>query len=231
MAQVARFEKVSLQEYLRANGCDEGTSENMINCLTKEWEDIQLPTRATNGSAGYDFYLPCDVHFEAGASAITIKTGIKCYINPGWVLMLVPRSGLGFKYGMRLRNTTGIVDADFTNSDTEGHIMAKVVFEEDIDLNQEEYEFMCYSSKIDKLLLFKTENNKEFRQRINNPNISNEELFKQRMTVISVFNSKFFIKEKTILSILPYITFVTEMKNGNLLLVSGPTFFIINFIT
>ena len=40
--------------------------------------------------------------------------------------MCAPRSGLGFKYGMKLVNTVGIIDADYYQSDNEGHIMAKV---------------------------------------------------------------------------------------------------------
>lgn len=30
-----------------------------------------------------------------------------------WALKLYPRSGLGFKYGVKLRNTTGIIDCDY----------------------------------------------------------------------------------------------------------------------
>jgi dUTP pyrophosphatase len=39
------------------------------------------------------------------------------------VLILFPRSGLGFKYGIRLTNTAGIIDADYCDSDNEGHII------------------------------------------------------------------------------------------------------------
>ena len=43
------------------------------------------------------------------------------------VLILVPRSGLGFKSGMALANTLGVIDHDYVYSDNEGHIMAKFV--------------------------------------------------------------------------------------------------------
>lgn len=39
--------------------------------------------------------------------------------------MCCPKSGLGFKYGMRLSNTIGIIDSDYYFSDNEGHIQAK----------------------------------------------------------------------------------------------------------
>ena len=45
---------------------------------------------------------------------------------PGWVLMLYPRSGLGFKYRLQLNNTVGIIDEDYFYSDNEGHIFAKI---------------------------------------------------------------------------------------------------------
>lgn len=47
-------------------------------------------------------------------------------MEPGWALMLFPRSGLGFKFRMQLNNTVGIVDEDYFYSDNEGHIFAKV---------------------------------------------------------------------------------------------------------
>ena len=47
-------------------------------------------------------------------------------MNENWVLKIYPRSGLGFKYRMQLNNTVGIIDADYFNSDNEGHIMAKI---------------------------------------------------------------------------------------------------------
>ena len=43
-----------------------------------------------------------------------------------YVLQTYPRSGLGFKYRLQLNNTVGIIDADYYNSDNEGHIFAKI---------------------------------------------------------------------------------------------------------
>ena len=43
------------------------------------------------------------------------------------MLLIFPRSGLGFKYFARLANTVGIVDRDYYNSlETEGHIYIKI---------------------------------------------------------------------------------------------------------
>ena len=85
----------------------------------------QQPRRATAGSAGYDFFAPLDFHLEPGDS-VRIPTGYRARIAEGWVLMLFPRSGLGFKYRLQLNNTVGIVDADYFGARNEGHIFIKL---------------------------------------------------------------------------------------------------------
>ena len=87
---------------------------------------ISLPRRATAGSAGYDFICPAEVTLAPG-EAVTIPTGIRCEMQPGWVLMLFPRSGLGFKHQVRLANTVGVIDADYFHAANEGHIMVRIV--------------------------------------------------------------------------------------------------------
>jgi dUTP pyrophosphatase len=47
-------------------------------------------------------------------------------MEEGWVLMLFPRSGLGFKYRLQLNNTVGVIDSDYYGSDNEGHIFSKI---------------------------------------------------------------------------------------------------------
>lgn len=98
--------------------------------LTKDFDAgidtyIALPKRATKLSAGYDCYAPTDIYLEPGKD-IKVPTGIKAYMQPGEVLMVFPRSGLGFKYYCRLANTVGIIDADYIRSDNEGHIFVKI---------------------------------------------------------------------------------------------------------
>ena len=86
---------------------------------------VKLPVRATAGSAGYDFVVPCDVTLAPGETA-KIPTGIRAQIADGWVLCVFPRSGLGFKYRIQLDNTVGIIDSDYFGSDNEGHIFIKI---------------------------------------------------------------------------------------------------------
>ena len=89
------------------------------------YDSIRLPSRATEGSAGYDFYAPEEISLEPGAQ-ILIPTGIRVRIDSGFVLLLLPRSSLGFKYRLQLNNTAGVIDSDYYNADNEGHIFCKL---------------------------------------------------------------------------------------------------------
>ena len=127
MKRIAKFEKVSYEQF-KIDWKD--TFDSAIHDIDdKEIKDIyypiELPTRATSGSAGYDFHAPSSFVLEPGQT-IKIPTGIRCYIEDGWVLQVYPRSGLGFKYRLQLDNTVGIIDSDYYNSDNEGHIMLKM---------------------------------------------------------------------------------------------------------
>lgn len=92
-----------------------------------DYTKIKMPTRATKYSAGYDFYAPRDISLSPNGSTI-VQTGIRWNAeNAQCFLMIVPRSGLGFKYQIGLANTVGIIDADYYDADNEGHIMVKLV--------------------------------------------------------------------------------------------------------
>ncbi len=121
MKRVAQFEKVSLEQFKEAW---EDTFPEQKN-IEEIYERINLPHRATTGSAGYDFYTPLDFELKSGET-IKIPTGIRVKINDGWVLKLYPRSGLGFKYRLQFNNTVGIIDSDYYNSSNEGHIFCKI---------------------------------------------------------------------------------------------------------
>lgn len=113
-----KFEKVSFEVFEKSVGHE----EQMYN-------DIKLPRRATENSAGYDFFLPCDIILYPNETCL-VPTGIKCQLDTDKVLNIYPRSGLGFKYRIRLCNTVGIIDADYYNNENnEGHIMIKLVNE------------------------------------------------------------------------------------------------------
>ena len=121
MEKVAKFEKVSFEQYEKDYKDRIGDSKD----INKVYEDIIFPKRATVGSAGYDFFAPIDITL-APNETITVPTGIRAKINEGYVLLIFPRSGLGFKYRLQLDNTVGVIDADYYGAKNEGHILVKI---------------------------------------------------------------------------------------------------------
>ena len=126
MHRIAKFEKVSWKQFQKdyMDTFGENTTTNM-NDVQAIYEGIQLPVRATAGSAGYDFKSPIAFTLKPNET-IKIPTGIRVAINEGWVLKIYPRSSLGFKYRLQLNNTVGIIDSDYYDSDNEGHIFIKI---------------------------------------------------------------------------------------------------------
>ena len=121
MEKVAKFEKVSFEQYEKDFKERIGDSKD----INKVYEDIIYPKRATVGSAGYDFFAPVEITL-APNETITVPTGIRAKINEGYVLLIFPRSGLGFKYRLQLDNTVGVIDADYYGAKNEGHILVKI---------------------------------------------------------------------------------------------------------
>lgn len=128
MNRVAKFDKVSFEQfwsdYIDVFG-GFSTELHEMEMIKNIYNGIELPARATKGSAGYDFKAPMDIKLKPGET-IKIPTGIRCRIEDGWVLKLYPRSSFGFKYRLQLNNTVGIIDSDYFGSNNEGHIMVKI---------------------------------------------------------------------------------------------------------
>lgn len=123
MRRIAQFLKVSPENFMNAMG--EDFPQYTEADLRDMYESIELPKRATRGSAGYDFHAPFAFSLPPGAT-IKIPTGIRVKMEEDWVLKLYPRSGLGFKFRLQMNNTVGIIDSDYFNSDNEGHIFVKL---------------------------------------------------------------------------------------------------------
>lgn len=119
--RVGKFEKVCAYEFFsNINFTSDGDE------LNKLYENIKLPVRATAGSAGYDICTPFDIDLEPNEE-INVPTGLKCKIDNGWGLFALPKSGLGFKYYVRLANTIGLIDEDYyNNTNNEGHMFVKI---------------------------------------------------------------------------------------------------------
>ena len=122
MQRVAEFEKVSFEQFKKAWTDTFLDSDEETRCI---YENIKLPTRATSGSAGYDFFTPINMNIGPGETFL-IPTGVRVKIEEGWFLSVFPKSGLGFKYRLQLDNTVGIIDSDYYYSDNEGHMFVKM---------------------------------------------------------------------------------------------------------
>lgn len=123
-----KFYKVNYEQFKKdVEGCGFVLDEADIKYA---YDNIKLPKRATKASAGYDFYAPFDLEFK-NKQSLRFPTGIRCEMDEDVVLLLFPRSGLGFKHRMALDNTVGVIDSDYAFAANEGHIGAKMHFDND----------------------------------------------------------------------------------------------------
>lgn len=83
--------------------------------------EIKLPTRASERSAGYDFYSPVDVTIQPNESVL-VWTDVKAHMYYDNVLLIFVRSSMG-KHPVVIANGTGIIDSDYYgNESTDGNI-------------------------------------------------------------------------------------------------------------
>jgi deoxyuridine 5'-triphosphate nucleotidohydrolase len=85
--------------------------------------DMELPRRATSGSAGLDLRACLDAPLVlVPGQAELVPTGIAIHLaDPGLAAMLLPRSGLGHRHGIVLGNLVGLIDSDY-----QGQVMVSV---------------------------------------------------------------------------------------------------------
>lgn len=115
---------------------------------------LPLPRRGTADSAGYDLATVEDVivpsHIQKirncsstmvldieeaqrdiktlGLKPVLISTGLKCYLDEGTYLQLVPRSSLPLKNLLLVANSPGIIDRDYAdNEGNEGEIYIQIL--------------------------------------------------------------------------------------------------------
>lgn len=128
MNRVAKFEKVSFEQYLKDykdTFCVDFLKADEIIKIKEIYDNISLPKRGTKKSAGYDFVSPIDFELHPN-ECIKIPTGIRCDMNENWVLLLFVRSSVGFKYQTILVNVVPVIDADYYYASNEGHIFVKL---------------------------------------------------------------------------------------------------------
>lgn len=77
----------------------------------------KTPTYATDGSGAFDIYAP---ELDGGTASIintlVIDTHVAFEVPEGHVLFIVGRSGMAFKYDIRLANCLAVIDSDYRDS-------------------------------------------------------------------------------------------------------------------
>ncbi len=105
------------------------TSESIIsfehvNSITSK-DDYLLPTRATTGSAGYDFSVPLNqsVLYIAPKKDVFIRTGVKVKMPNDMYLGMYIRSSIAVNKTLKLVNDVGVIDSDYySNKKNDGEI-------------------------------------------------------------------------------------------------------------
>jgi dUTP pyrophosphatase len=92
-----------------------------VNVNVKKLDpDATIPKYQTAGAAAFDLAT-----LEAGSiapgQAHTFPTGLAFEVPEGHVMLIFSRSGHGFKHGIRLCNTTGVIDSDYR-----GHVPVRL---------------------------------------------------------------------------------------------------------
>ena len=130
--------KISFNEYL--NALDTSVEkkhiiENLFNILNSIYDsaldrfsnfDITLnmtledgahePTYAHDSDAAADLYAKEDMVLPAHSTSNLVNTGVHIQLPSRWMAMIVPRSSIGLKTGLRLSNSVGIIDEQYLGS-------------------------------------------------------------------------------------------------------------------
>lgn len=125
-----RFEKISEKQYetdiikpfypyYSSRPCVHPDTKERLYC---DYNEFELPKRATTKSAAYDLSSRRYMRIEPNEMCL-IPTGVKCQLDDNMFLGVYIRSSMASKFSLELVNAVGIIDADYyNNKDNEGHI-------------------------------------------------------------------------------------------------------------
>lgn len=89
--------------------------------LVKVEDPVLTPTKATDGSAGFDLRAKKETLLSTG-ERVLVGTGVRATIPEDHVGLLFPRSSLS-KFGVQMTNSVGVIDSDYR-----GEIMASLMY-------------------------------------------------------------------------------------------------------
>jgi dUTP pyrophosphatase len=83
----------------------------MLNLLVKRLaSNAILPVKGSPEAACFDLHVSSFYFDEHGYD---VRTGLAVAMPPGYGMLVYPRSGLSTKFGLTLRNGTGVIDSDY----------------------------------------------------------------------------------------------------------------------
>ena len=90
--------------------------------IKKVHPEAKVPVYGSAGAACFDLYAASIIGTESETDrTVLYGTGLQFEVPEGHVMMIYSRSGHGFKHGITLANSTGVIDADYR-----GEVMVKL---------------------------------------------------------------------------------------------------------
>lgn len=79
-------------------------------------DGARVPTYAHETDAAADLYAADTVVVPAHSRSTMIRTGVHIQLPEGWMALILPRSSMGVKTGLRLSNSAGVIDTQYRGS-------------------------------------------------------------------------------------------------------------------
>lgn len=126
---IDQFKNDMLKIYSNLAKLNETNRNAVDDYICKVYDELKTPIRETLGSVGYNFLAPFTFRITLGKSII-IPTGFSISLEKDKGLIIIPRSGHGSKFGIRVTNTVGLIDSDFYRPGCSGgHIFVKLTYD------------------------------------------------------------------------------------------------------
>ena len=79
--------------------------------IKKIHPNFVLPSKSTERAGAFDIYMPEGGYTNGRPTKVGL--GFATEVPAGHVALIIPRSGVGSKYGIELNNTCGVIDSDY----------------------------------------------------------------------------------------------------------------------
>lgn len=71
-----------------------------------------MPVKSTQAAGAFDIFMPSEGQCT-GAAPELYGLGFAAAVPPGYAAIILPRSGVGAKFGVELNNSLGLIDSDY----------------------------------------------------------------------------------------------------------------------